>query len=411
MKYDVVVIGGGAAGLLAAGRASELGARALLLEKNNRLGVKLLMTGHGRCNITNNTEDVRAFAAKFGRSGAFLFSALSRFGVKETIAFFESRGLATKIEKDNQVFPQSDLATDVLRVLSEYCAEHKVMIKTNSVVKSIITGNNRVVKLKLVDGQEVHGEKYIVATGGRTYPATGSTGDGYAWLSQLGHRVVAPMPALTPIIGRESWLAELEGVSLKHIGITAMVNDKQIATAKGSVIFTKEGISGPAVFVVSGAVGRAVSQNVLLHLDLLPFLSEEKLDHELQYEFHQQGKRTVANILANNLPHRLADMMVRLADINETTFGHVVSREARLALVKLLKTLPITVKAVGGFNEAMITSGGVALAEVNPKTMQSKIVENLYFAGEILDLDGPTGGYNLQVAWSTGFVAGEAAAV
>lgn len=409
MVYDVAVIGSGPAGMMAAGRAGESGKRVLLIEKNSKLGIKLLMTGNGRCNLTNSI-DSRGLVEKLGPNGKFLFSALSRYGTRETIEFFESRGVKTKIEAGGRVLPCSDSAQDVLAVLEKYLKESGVEIRKGAEVKKILAHDGKVQEIILANGEGIMANNFIVCTGGKSYSRSGSTGDAYKWLRRLGHEIVAPMPALVPVLLGEGFVKELEGLSLKGVRISVVEGESKIASEAGEVMFTSDGMSGPATLNLSRAIARAGTEKVLeLHLDLFPDLSFGELDGQVRARFDSAKNKSIANALEKVLPRRLAGAILFLAKIDHGRTINSITKEERRNLVGLAKDLALKIRGLAGLERAMVTIGGVKLSEVDPKTMKSKIINNLYFAGEILDLDGPTGGYNLQICWSTGYVAGESA--
>ena len=401
-KIDVIVIGGGPAGMMAAGKAAENGALVVLVEKNKELGVKLLLTGHGRCNLTNTEIDTDNLVEKYGKNGRFLFSAMRQFGPEEVIEFFESRGVKTKVEQGGRVFPASDKAPDVLNALKKYLAENKVELVLGVAVKQVVAKGSTIEKVILADGRELRAEKYIICTGGKAWPQTGSSGDAYEWLKELGHTIVEPAPALAPIVCADHFVKSLEGVSLRAIGLKIFQNNNKQADRVGDAIFTENGMSGPAVFGVCQKIGQLLKLGkVELRLDLTPDLNAEALDKKLEAILRGSGNKIVKNIL-NIVPARLAAVILDLAKVDPDKKANSITRAERQSLARLIKEFPLSVKSVGGFDQAMVTSGGVSLREVDPRTMRSKIIDNLYFAGEILDLDGPTGGYNLQVCWSSG---------
>lgn len=410
IKYDLAVIGGGPAGMMAAARAGELGARVILLEKNVNLGTKLLITGNGRCNFTNNSEENMALAEKFGNNGKFLFSSLSQFGPEETINFFASRGVNTIMEKDNRVFPESGKSRDILETLERYLKESKVAVKNNAEVKEIIKKGKKIVKVILANDKEIIADKFIIATGGKSYPQTGSSGDGYAWLEKLGHTIIELKPSLTPIIVREKFVKELEGLSLKNIEINLFKDNKKIDSSFGEAIFTANGLSGPAVFNLSRKISQELPNEIKIRIDFKPELSFKEVDLEIQKIFTEFSNKMLRNSLDKLLSSRLALTIIKILKIDPDKNNNFVTKEERKALTHFLKEFELEIESVAGFEKAMITIGGIKLSEVNPKTMRSKLIDNLYFTGEILDLDGPTGGYNLQVCWSTGYAAGEHAA-
>lgn len=407
MKYDVAVIGGGPAGMMAAGRAGESGARVILLEKNKHLGTKLLITGKGRCNLTNKVDSEREMIEAFGKNGKFLFSALHKFGVDDVIDFFAERGVETKVERGNRVFPESGMSRDVLGALSAYLKKSKAEVKFGSAVKEIILQDNKIEKVLLYGGREIIADKFIIATGGKSYPGTGSTGDGYSWLAKMGHTITELTPALVPIIIKEKIVSELEGLSLKNVGISLYEDGKKIDSRFGEAIFTADGMSGPIIIDMSGSVDSRATDKQKLVIDLKPALDFPTLDLRLQKDFTEQSKKLFKNCLDNLLPQKLIPTIINLSGVNPEKKADIISRDERKKILHLLKEFTLTIRGLDGFDKAIITSGGVALNEIDPKTMQSKIIPNLYLAGEILDLHGPTGGFNLQQCWTTGYVAGD----
>ncbi|MBU4047953.1 NAD(P)/FAD-dependent oxidoreductase [bacterium] len=405
--FDIAVIGGGPAGMMAAGRAAELGAKVVLIEKNETLGKKLLITGKGRCNFTHNEFDIRKFAEKFGRNGRFLYSALALFGVGEVIDFFESRGVKTKVEQGDRVFPEKGNAQDIVNVLMKYLAEGKVNILLNSEVTGFKQENGKISQVLLRDRQ-ISADKYIICAGGKAYPQTGSTGDGYQWAEQLGHTIITPVPALNPVKTSEDWVKELQGLSLKNVSLKLFQNGKKQDERFGEMLFTHFGVSGPIVMDMSKKIGALLKNGpVKLILDLKPALDFKKLDKRIQRDFQEFKGRMFKNSLKGLLPLSMIPVIIKLSGIEPEKKVDYISREEKNKLVHLLKELELTPTGLLGFKWSVVTNGGVALKEVNPNTMGSKKIENLYFAGEILDLDGPSGGYNLQECWSTGYLAGQ----
>lgn len=410
--YDVAVIGGGPAGLMAAGRAAELGKSVVLLEKNKKPGRKLMITGKGRCNITNAEFDLRKLVENYGKKGQFLFHAFHVFGPKQAIEFFEKWGLKTKIERGQRVFPVSDDAQDVLNVFVKYLLKGKVKIMYDTEVIDIERKKHHINKLIL---KETHGEilakNYIICTGGKSYPATGSTGDGYEWAEKLGHSIEDLRPALVPLKIREKWVLELQGLSLKNVKITVLQKDKKEAEVFGESLFTHFGLSGPIVLDVSQKVGELLHERtggaVELSLDLKPALDFKVLDERLQRDFQKHHNKLFQNSLDDLLPQKMIPVIVKFSGIDPFKKVTYITKEERQILVKLLKNLKMTVERLMGFESAIVTSGGVSLKEIDDKTMKSKIVDNLFFAGEIIDVAGPSGGFNLQACWSTGYLAGE----
>lgn len=420
MKYDIIIIGGGPAGMMAAGCAAELSnkesklSRILVIEKNREPGVKLLITGKDRCNITNIKDDIQEIVNKFGKNGKFLYSALNKFGPSEVINFFESRGLKTKIERGGRVFPESDKSLDVRQTLLDYLKELKVEIRKNTSVKKILHKDNKITEIVLHNGNSVSADKYILATGGRSYPVTGSTGDGYKWIQDLGHTLISPKPALTPIIVKEELVRKLEGLSLKNVKISVYQNNKKIDSRFGDAVFTFDGMSGPIIIDMSKKIGQALAESendknnkIEIKIDFKPSLDFQKLDKRIQCDFHEGINKDFKNSLDKLLPKKLIPIIIKLSEIDPDKKVNIISKEERRKLIHLLKEFTLEVTKLKGFQKAIITSGGVKLSEVDSTTMQSKLINNLFFAGEVLDLDGPTGGYNLQVCWSTGYVAGE----
>lgn len=409
-SFDIAVIGGGPAGMMAAGRVAQSGAKVVLIEKNEILGKKLLITGKGRCNFTHNEFDIRKFAEKFGRNGRFLYSALALFGAPEVIDFFESRGVKAKVEQGDRIFPEKGNARDILNVLIEYLTEGKVDILLNSEVTGFKQEKGKISQV-LLRGHQISAEKYIICAGGKAYPQTGSTGDGYRWAEQLGHTIIKPAPALNPVKTSEKWVKELQGLSLKNVSLKLFQNGKKQDERFGEMLFTHFGVSGPIVMDMSKNIGALLKNGpVKLILDLKPALDFKKLDKRIQRDFQEFKGRMFKNSLKGLLPLSMIPLIIKLSGIEPEKKVDYVSREERNKLVHLLKELELTPTGLLGFKWSVVTSGGVALKEVNPNTMGSKNVENLYFAGEILDLDGPSGGYNLQECWSAGYLAGESAA-
>ncbi|MFA6422350.1 MAG: NAD(P)/FAD-dependent oxidoreductase [Candidatus Buchananbacteria bacterium] len=411
-KFDVVVIGGGPAGMMAAGTAGEAGARVLLLEKNPKLGIKLMMTGNGRCNITNNIEDIKQLAGFYGVGGKFLYSAFHQFGPKEAREFFAELGVKTKVEENNRVLPVSNNGQDVNSALENYLKKNKVEIMTGAKVCNIIKKENRIEKVILDDGQEIIGDNYIIATGGKSYPTSGSSGEGYKWLKNLDHEIIPTVPALAPIILKENFVKDLEGVSLKNIKLSIIEEDKSktLFSQTGDIIFTANGISGPAGLNLSSYISKSENLKFKLQIDLLPQETPEQLDEKFKNLFQNEGNKKLKKILENILPSKIVLVISKQTEIDIDQFANAVTREDRKKIITAIKTFTFSVFGIGGFDRAMVTAGGVKLSEVTPQTMKSKLIDNLYLAGEILDLDGPTGGFNLQMCWSTGYLAGKSAA-
>ncbi len=417
-NFDVAIIGGGPAGMMAAGRAAELGARVILLEKNKKPGKKLLLSGKGRCNVTNAEFNLRALVENYGKNGKFLFRVFSVFGPKDVIDFFEKFGLKTKTERGKRVFPVSDKSEDVLKTLIKHLVKNKVNIVYNSEVIGIDCQNKKIKKLILKNG-EIVARNYIFCTGGKSYPLTGSTGDGFKWAKDLGHHIEKLSPALVPIKVKENWVKDLQGLSLKNVQINVFQSGPAPEQARygagekqdsrfGEMLFAHFGLSGPIILDISKKVGELLKNGgVKLSLDLKPALDFAKLDKRVQRDFKKYQNKSFKNCLIDLLPRKLIPIIVKLSNINPEKMANSITRGERHNLVKLLKNLEMTVTGLLGFDFAIVTSGGISLEEIDDKTMKSKIIDNLFFAGEIIDVDGPTGGLNLQICWSTGYLAGE----
>lgn len=407
-KYDVAVIGGGPAGLMAAGRAAEKGAKVVLLEQNDALGRKLLLTGGGRCNLTNSQPDTRTFLSKFGVNSKFLFSPFSQFDVQKTRDFFEQRGLATKIEEGGRVFPVTDQAQSVLDVLLKYIAKGGVEVILNAVVSEVKPNEN---KITLTNSQVINASSIIVATGGKSHPETGSTGDGIKWLKDLGHRIVTPSAALVPIKIKEKWVHDLQGVTLSEAKLTIFSYDKKIASKKGKILFTHFGLTGPLVLNMSKKIGETLAEGgATLELDILPNYDYSSLNTKLQDMFNLNRNKKVKNVLPDLVFTSLVTALEQVSSLDLDKEIHSFTREERLALVKQLKHLPMTVTSLLGVDQAIVTSGGIRLVEIDPRTMRSKLFPNLYVVGDMLDIDRPSGGFSLQLCWTTGYVAGNSVA-
>ncbi len=405
-EFDVVVIGAGAAGLMAAGRAAERGVRVAIIDKNKNLGRKLLITGNGRCNITQAEFNDKEFVKKLDKKGQWLFSALAAFGPKEAIDFFESRGLKTKVEPGGRVFPISDKAQEVLDVLLKYLREKKVKIFLGEEVLGFNLKNKKIVSVKLGD-QEINARSFILCTGGKAYPVTGSTGDGYSWAGILGHKVVKLVPALVPVETKETWPKNLSGLSLKNVRLNLWQDSKKQDSRLGEMLFTHFGLSGPIVLDISKKIGELLpAGEIIIEIDLNPALDILQLDKRLQCDFMANRNKDLKNYLPDLVPQKMAETIIKFSKIDAHKKLNALSREERKKIATLLKSLKTGVRGLMGFDQAMVTGGGVDLKEIDSRTMRSKIIDNLFFAGEIIDLDGPTGGYNLQICWSTGYVAG-----
>ncbi len=409
--WDVAVIGGGPSGMMAAGRAAELGARVVLLEKNDSLGKKLLITGGGRCNVTNAEFDTRKLLSKFGGSGKFLFSPFSRFGIKETIDFFNSNKVEIKIEAENRAFPSSGSSKSVWEVLVKNMSRNGVTILYNSPADGFVKKSGKIESVKLKNGGEIKARAFILATGGMSRPETGSTGEGFDWLSKIGHTIVKQGSALVPISVKDVWVKRLQGISLPNVKVSILQNGKKQTTQAGKILFTHFGLSGPAILNISRDIGESLKySNASLSLDILPNLDYAELDSKLKEILKSESNKKFKNSLGKLLPAALSPVMVDISGINPEVSCHSVKRGERIAFGKLLKNVPVRVKSLLGADKAIVTSGGVALMEVDFKNMSSKLFSNLYLVGDILNINRPSGGYSLQLCWTTGRVAGEAAA-
>ena len=406
MSFDIAVIGGGPAGMMAAGQSASLGAKVIIIDKNHNLGQKLLLTGKSRCNITQAEFNDQEFIKKLGKKGQFLFSALAAFGPEEVIKFFESRGLKTKVERGGRVFPASDKAEEVLEVLLKYLREKKVKILSDKKVLGFNIKDKKIVSVKLAD-QDICAQSFILCTGGKTYSMTGSTGDGYDWVKSLGHKIVNLVPALVPIETKEAWPKNLQGLSLKNVRLNLWQNNKKQDTRFGEMLFTHFGLSGPIVLDISKKIGELLAKGeVIIEIDLKPALDVSQLDKRLQRDFVANPNKDFKNYLPDLLPKKIIETFIEFCGIDARKKLNAISRQDRKKIAGILKSLKTKVKKLKGFNQAIVTNGGVDLKEIDSRTMRSKIIDNLFFAGEIIDLDGPTGGYNLQICWSTGFAAG-----
>jgi len=408
MKYNLIVIGGGPAGMMAAGRAAERGASVLLLEKNAKLGRKLLITGKGRCNITHHEFNNRDLISVFGENSDFLFSSFNKFSVPETLFFFNNRGLETKVERGNRVFPVSDNSEDVLNILIDYMKEGNVKIQTKAEVTDIIYKKNKIEKIIVNNEEEFIADNYLIATGGLSYLGTGSTGDGYEWAKKAKHKIVETRPSLVGIITVEKWIKELQGLSLKNVEISVWQNEKKVDSRFGEALFTHEGLSGPIILDMSKKIGELLTKSLLkLKIDFKPALDYPTLDKRLIKDFKENSNKEFKNSLGKLLPQKLIPIIISMSNIDPLKKVNGITKEERKRLLHLLKEFTLNIEAIDGFNRAVITAGGVDLHDIDPKTMKSKLVDNLYFAGEVLDLDAPTGGYNLQLAWTSAWVVGD----
>ncbi len=409
-SYQIIVIGGGGAGLLAAGQAASSGAKTLLLEKMPSLGRKIFISGKGRCNITNSSP-ISEFITHFGSSGRFVRSAFHRYFSPEILEFFESRGVPTVTERGGRVFPVSNLSQDVVDALTDWVEEQGVSIKTHTPVTRLIYTAGRVTGVSTPD-RDIHAQTVIIATGGASYPGTGSTGDGYTLAQSVGHTIIPIRPALVPLTIGGKIPSQLQGLSLRNVTLTVWVNEKKVASKFGEMLFTHFGVSGPIVLTLSKIVVDSLLKNheVSITIDLKPALDLSKLDSRLLRDLNRFGKRQFQTIIKDLLPSKLIPVCIAQTKIPAEKQGHQITSVERKRLREWLKNFRLPISGHRSFRQAIVTAGGVDTREVDPRTMASRIMDGLYFAGEVLDIDADTGGYNLQAAFSTGWLAGNAAA-
>ena len=424
----VIVIGGGPAGMFAAYFAAKNGHKVTLLEQNEKLGKKLYITGKGRCNITN-ASDMETLFANVCSNEKFLYSAFYSYTNEQVIEFFESYGLRTKIERGNRVFPVSDHSSDVIATLTKALKDVGVEVKLFTKVTKLLTeayldedGKTVVAEKKtgtimqvmkgveMKDGTKLMADAVVLATGGISYPSTGATGDGYRFAEGLHHKMIEPSPSLVPFEVQESWVTEMQGLALKNVAITIEREGKKLYSDFGEMLFTHFGVSGPMILSASASIKPAFfkdsAHELTLKIDLKPALDREQLDKRILKDFEEAKNKQYKNSIQKLLPSKMIPIIIRLSGIDPDKQVNEITKEERARLVDLLKGLPMTIIGLRGWNEAIITKGGVSVKQVNPSTMESKLVKGLYFAGELLDLDAMTGGYNLQIAWSTGYLAG-----
>ena len=402
-KTELVVIGGGAAGLMCACAAAARGVETVLLEPNRQLGRKLRITGKGRCNVTNSC-DIKTFMANIPGDGRFLYSALNRLSPSDTMAFFEGLGLPLKVERGNRVFPVSDNANDVAGAFSRLCERRGVRVLHRKALE--IKAADGSVTGVLTDQGFVECRAAALCTGGLSYPLTGSDGMGHAMAKKLGHSITRLLPSLVPLESEDWYCAAMQGFALKNVCLSAFENDKLIYKELGEMLFTHFGVSGPLVLSASAHMRNMGSASYRLEIDLKPGLDEKKLDARLLRDFEKYSNREFKNALNDLAGRAMIPVLIELSGIPEDTKVNSITREQRMRLLHLFKAFPVSISGTRPIDEAIVTAGGVSTKEVNPRTMESKLVKGLYFAGEILDLDGYTGGFNLQIAWSTGYVAG-----
>ncbi len=417
----VVIVGGGPAGMMAAIRAAENGHQVILLEKNEKLGKKLFITGKGRCNLTNDC-DPEDLLSNVMTNSRFLYSAVCSFDNKNVTEFFNRNGCRTKVERGGRVFPVSDHSSDVIRTLQNELQKNHVDVRLHTKVSHILTGEyhpsepaskkqryaSRVCGVLLSDQTEIPADAVLIATGGNSYQATGSTGDGYRFASECGHTVTEIVPSLVPFYAAEPYIRQLQGLSLKNVNVRIFDGQKLIYEEFGEMLFTHFGVSGPVILSASAAIKDNLRKKKLsLRIQLKPALSKEQLDRRLLRDFQGASRKQFKNALGGLLPAKMIPVFIALSNISPEKRVNEITKEERAQMIALLDEFPVTLCGVRGFEEAIITRGGVATKEINPSTMESKYVKNLFFCGEVLDVDAMTGGYNLQIAWSTGYLAGD----
>ncbi len=408
----IVIIGGGPAGMMAAITAAKAGADVVLLEKNEKTGKKLFITGKGRCNVTNACDTENLFANVMEHS-KFLYSAVYGYDNQAVMQFFEDAGCHLKTERGQRVFPESDHSSDILRALDREMQKAGVKVRLNSEVEEVLIDNEKkqILGVRLHNREKIMADRLIIATGGISYVLTGSTGDGYRFAREAGHSVTKLSPALVPFNIEEDWCKQLQGLSLRNVEATIEVEGRNIYSDFGEMLFTHYGVSGP--LMLSGSsyyVHKAGNRPAKLYIDLKPALTQEQLDKRILREFDANRNKQFKNAIATLFPAKMQNIMPMLAQIDPEKKVNEITKEERERFLHTIKHLELTITGVRDYNEAIITKGGVKLSEINPSTMESKIIKGLYFAGEVLDLDALTGGYNLQIAWSTGHLAGESAA-
>jgi predicted Rossmann fold flavoprotein len=404
-NYDLIVIGAGPAGLIAAGKAAERGKEVLLLEKNEQVGKKILITGKGRCNLTNDCE-IEEMINNFPDTGKFLYSALYTFSNWQLRSFFADLGVETKVERGARVFPVSNDAADIVAALKRYINKTGVKLKLKSQVTDIIADEGQATGVKLANEREHQAGNILLAVGGKAYPSTGSAGDGYQMAESLGHRVTDIKPALVPLETEEEWLKEAQGLNLRNVTATLVADGREIAEEFGELLFAHFGVTGPIVLTLSRVAVNHLDQDLKLKINLKPALSAQKLDNRLQRDFAKYSRKQFKNSLGDLLPRKLIPVIIELSSIPDDKFVNQITTEEREELRGLLTGLELTISGTRGFRKAIVTTGGIDITEIDPSTMESKLVDGLYCAGEVLDIDGYTGGFNLQAAFSTGYLVG-----
>ncbi len=407
-QYDLIVVGGGASGMMAAGRAGERGLSVLLVEKNERLGEKVRISGNGRCNIMNAEENEHVLLKRYGNSEQFLYSLFAQFGVKDTFDFFESHGLPLVTEAHNRVFPKSQSAIDVVQVLTDYMRQGNVEILTGYAVSKVQINDGKIESIVCND-EVLSAHEYIFATGGTSHPETGSTGDGYKWLEQLGHTIVKPTPSVVPLAVSEQWVKELSGVSLDTMRITFFVDDKKEFKLDGRLLFTHFGISGPLILNSASKVAKMLPTGTVTALiDMFPKMDSGALERQIISIFDANKNKTLKNIISELVPAGMNKgiLMLLSENVDVETKVHSVTKDDRKKIVYLFKSLPITITGLMGLDRAVVADGGLPLTEIDMKTMRSRKINNLFVTGDLLHINRPSGGFSLQLCWSAGYVAG-----
>jgi predicted Rossmann fold flavoprotein len=410
--YDVVVIGGGASGVMAAAASGRSRRRTLLIEKNPRIGHKLSISGGGRCNIMNANFDVRSLLSNYGDAADFLYSSFAQFGPQQTWDYFHNNGLPLIVEANNRAFPQSQSALDVVKFFERELSDLDVMVSLGNSVTKINREGNHIVSIETRQGTYT-ADSYIIATGGLSHPETGSTGDGFKWLRDLGHTVIAPTPSLVPLAARQRWVADVSGASLDDCKITVAVDGVKAFQKKGRLLFTHRGVSGPMILNSSKAVSDLLHTGVVtLAIDMFPSIDHGTLDKQLLEHFDAYKNKTLKNVLPDFISiARLSDILISLNRIDPETRVHSLSRDERKLLVNTMKALTLEITGLLDFDKAIIADGGIPLSEIDTKTFRSKVLDNLAITGDLLHINRPSGGFSLQLCWTSGFVAGTSSAL
>jgi len=403
-KYDCIVIGGGPSGMMAAIQAKKRGKKVLLIERNKKLGIKLLLTGNGRCNLSCSEKNNKNFAMNFGKKGDFLLSPFSVFGTKETFDFFEENGLPLNIESNGKVFPKSNKAKDVLDVLKNLL--EGVDILYGRTVKGFDVKNKTIKNILLDNGAELEAKSYVLCAGGKSFPSTGSDGSGFSLAEKTGHTIISAVPGLVPMRIAQEWVKKLMGITMKDALISFYVDDKKIIKDRGSILFTHFGITGPVILNASNEIGGCIDKKIRIEIDLFPDKNIDELKRDIFTLVDENKNRSIKNIINLYFSEKLLLTILKLCEIDYNKKGREVKKEEISRICNFVKKVELVFGGLGGFDISMATNGGVSLGEIDSKTMRSKIINNLYFAGEVIDTIGRTGGYNLQMCWTTGYVAG-----